>query len=245
MAWIFDAVVFFLLLGMIYALSSEGLWGAALMFFNALFAAMITMNFYEPLAQVIGTNAEFLSGYADALCILVIFTVSLLILRLTTENLAPAMVRFPMPLYHLGRFIFAIGGSAVTMGMLLIAMDASPVQKKILGSMDYKSEPFFKVRFDKEILAFFQHETGYIFTRRGQPDPYHEFGNVHAFDPKGSWLLRAQEARPYPKGGDLFSDDAGAAPADGTAPKEGAAPGGAAPNTNPGMPGLQPPSTRL
>src|ERR1700733_3057412 len=163
---IVDLVTVVLILGMTWALTSEGLWGAALMFFNALFAAMITLNCYEPLAQLIGTNVEFLSGYADALCILLIFTVSLLILRLTTENLAPAMVRFPMPLYHLGRFIFAIGGSAVTMGVILIALDASPVQKKILGSMDYKSEPFFKVRFDKEILAFFQHQTGYIFTRR-------------------------------------------------------------------------------
>src|ERR1700761_7058408 len=112
MGWIFDAVVFFLLLGMTYALSSEGLWGAALMFFNSLFAAMITMNFYEPLAQAIGTNVDFLSGYADALCIMVIFTVSLLILRLATESLAPAMVRFPTPLYHLGRLIFGLLGSA-------------------------------------------------------------------------------------------------------------------------------------
>lgn len=239
MAWIFDAVVFFLILGMTYALSSEGLWGAALMFFNALFAAMITLNFYEPLAQMIASNVDFLSGYADALCILVIFTVSLLILRLITENLAPAMVRYPTPLYHAGRFVFAVLGSAVTMGMILIALDASPVNKKILGSMDYKSVPFFKVRLDKEMLAFFQWSTGYVFTRNGPPDPYKEFGNVRAFDPRGDWLLRAQQARPYPKGQDLFADDSGsseggAAPAEGGAPAAGGAPGA---TKEAGMPG--------
>ena len=143
-----------------------------------------------------------------------------------------------MPLYQLGRFLFAVGGAGVTIGMILIALDASPVQKKILGSMDYKSEPFFKVRLDKEILAFFQHETGYVFTHRGPADPYHEFGNVHAFDPKGDWLLRAQEARPYPKGADLFAEES-AAPADGAAPKDGAAPGTPAPG-GPGMPGGPP-----
>lgn len=238
MAWIFDAVVFFLMLGMTYALSSEGLWGAALMFFNALFAAMITMNFYEPLAQLIATNLDFLSGYADALCILVIFTVSLLILRLITENLAPAMVRYPMPLYHAGRFVFAVLGSAVTMGMLLIALDASPVNKKILGSMDYKSVPFFKVRFDKEILALFQWSTGYVFTRNGPPDPYKEFGNVRAFDPKGDWLLRTQMARPYPKGEDLFADEGGGGAAEGgAAPAEGAAPGAPGATKEAGLPG--------
>ncbi len=204
---IVDLVTIVLILGMTWALTSEGLWGAALMFFNALFAAMITLNCYEPLAQLIGTNAEFLSGYADALCILVIFTVSLLLLRLTTENFAPAMVRFPMPLYHLGRFIFGLLGSAITMGMIMIALDASPVNKKILGAMDYKYKPFYGLRLDKELLAYFQHSTGYIFTRVGQADPYKEFGNVRAFDPKGDWLLRSQEARPYPKGEDLFADE--------------------------------------
>lgn len=219
---IIDLVTLLLLAGMTWALTSEGLWGAALMCFNALFAAMLTMNFYEPLAKLIGDNVDFLSGYADALCILVIFTVSLLILRLITENLAPAMVRYPMPLYHAGRFIFGLLGSAITMGMILIALDASPVNKKILGAMDFKYKPFYGIRLDKEILAFFQHETGYVFTKRGQPDPYREFGNVHAFDPKGDWLLREEEARPYPKGAVSFEDESAAPAAD--APKEGAAP---------------------
>ncbi len=241
-----DLVALVLIAGMTWALTSEGLWGAALMFFNSLFAAMITMNFYEIPARLIAEKVDFLSGYGDALCILLIFTVTLLILRLITENFAPAMVRFPMPLYHAGRFIFGVLGAAVTMGMIMIALDASPVHKKILGAMDYKYEPFFKIRLDKEILAFFQHETGRVFTARGPADPYHEFGNVNAFDPKGDWLLRTEIARPYPKGDNIFDDEAAGPAADGAAPKEGAAPaGGAAPNTNPGMPGLQPPPTRL
>ena len=232
MAWIFDAVVFFLILGMTYALSSEGLWGAALMFFNTLFASMITLNFYEPLAQIIASNLDFLSGYADALCILVIFTVSLLILRLTTENLAPAMVRYPMPLYHAGRFVFAVLGSAVTMGMLLIALDASPVNKKILGSMDYKSVPFFKLRLDKEMLAFFQWSTGYVFTRNGPPDPYKEFGNGSAPSTRRrTGSSEPQKARPYPKGERPLrrrrpARPRRAAPAEGGRPRPpGAAPG--------------------
>jgi hypothetical protein len=231
---IVDLGVLVLTLGMTYALMSEGLWGACLMFFNALFAAMITMNCYEPLAQLIGTNVEFLSGYADALSIMLIFTVTLVAIRLTTENFAPAMVRFPTPLFHLGRVVFGLLGSAVTMGIILIALDASPVNKKILGAMDYKYRPFFGLRLDKEILAYFQHATGYIFTRVGNQDPYKEFGNVRAFDPKGDWLLREQEARPYPKGEDLFAEES----ASSAAPAEGGAAGAGGNVANPpGMPG--------
>src|SRR5262245_47683096 len=98
-----DAVLAFLILGMTYVLASEGLWGAALMFFNVLFAAIIAFNFYEPLAALLATNVGFLAGFADTLCLLGIFIVALVLLRLTTETLAPAMVRFPTAIYHIGR----------------------------------------------------------------------------------------------------------------------------------------------
>ena len=232
MGMIVDMVAVLLILGMTYALMSEGLWGAALMFFNALFAALITMNCYEPLAQVIGTNVSFLSGYADALCILLIFTVTLLLMRLATEAMAPSMIRFPAPVFHLGRIIFGFAGSMVTMGVLLLALDASPVNKKILGSIDYKSKPMYGVRLDKEILAFFQWSTGQIFTRQGPTrDPFKEYGNARVFDPKGRWLLNAQDARPY--GTDKVLEDE--KPAEAAAPAEGAAAPGA-----PGMPTAKP-----
>lgn len=219
---IVDLVVGLLILGMTYALMCEGLWGAALMLFNALFAAMVALNCYEPLAQLIATNVSFLSGMADAMCILVIFTVTLLIMRLITENLAPSMVRFPMPLYHLGRIVFALGGSLVTTGILLIALDASPVQKRIFGAMDYKYQPFFKTRLDKEVLAFFQYSTGQIFTRQGPRDPFKEYGNTRVFDPKGDWLLRSQAARPHGKG-DILGEETKAGTAEGQ-PAEGGEP---------------------
>ena len=223
MAMILDLVVVILIAGMTYALMSEGLWGAALMFFNTLFATMITLNCYEPFAQLIGTNISFFSGFADAFCILVIFTVSLLILRLITEAMAPSMVRFPSAVYHIGRILFAFAGSLLTIGVLLLALDASPVHKKILGSVDYKYKPFFGTRFDKEILALFQYSTGQIFTRQGDKrDPFDQYGNARVFDPKGRWLLNTQEARPY--GTEKVIEDEKAAET--AAPAEGgAAPG--------------------
>ncbi len=49
-------------------------------------------------------------GFSDTLCLLGLFCVSLVVLRLTTETLAPAMVRFPMPIYHAGRLLFGLAG---------------------------------------------------------------------------------------------------------------------------------------
>ena len=120
MSWIPDAVIAVLILGLTYALSSEGLWGAALMFFNVLFAGMIAFNFYEPLAALIDTTGVNW-GMSDTICLIVLFSVSVLILRLTTEHLAPTMVRFPTPVYHIGRLVFGLAASVVTIAILTLA----------------------------------------------------------------------------------------------------------------------------
>jgi uncharacterized membrane protein required for colicin V production len=231
---IVDLCVLALVGGITYALMSEGLWGSALMFFNVLFAALIAFNFYEPLAQLIVDNAgpeSFISSFADSLCMMVLFVVSLLLLRLATETLSPSMVRFPTPLYHLGRIIFGLGGALVMMAMLLLGYEASPVQKKMLGVMDYKHKPFFSERFDRDFLAFFQYSTGYTFARNGagEPDPAREFpGRPMLFDPRAEWLLIHQHYRPY--GTEQILEEP---PAEGGATTTPAANAGGGPGPNP------------
>jgi hypothetical protein len=197
-AFVIDAVLVFLIAGLTYALMSEGLWGAALMFFNVLFAGIIAFNFYEPLARLLATNVSFLSGFADTLCMMTLFIVAVLLLRLTTETLAPMMVRFPTPVYHAGRVLFALGGSLVTLAIILLAFEAAPVHKRVFTTVDFKSRPPFRLGIDHEWLGFFQYTTGQIFARQGPSrDWMGEYGNARVFDPKGEWLINHQDARPY------------------------------------------------
>src|SRR4051794_13006545 len=158
-----NLLVALLILGMTYALSSEGLWGACLMFFNVLFGGLIAFNFYEPLAQKLAENVPFLSGFADTLCLLSLFIVATFILRLTTESLAPAMVRFPTPVYHLGRWVFGLACGALTVAILLLGFETAPVHKKIFGVIDYKALVPYNQGIEREWLAFFQYTTGQIF----------------------------------------------------------------------------------
>ena len=93
---------------------------------------------------------------------------------MTTETIAPAMVRFPMPVYHVGRLIFGLGGAAVTMAIVILAFHAAPVHKKIFGSIDYETKPPFGLGLDHQWLGFFQYETGAVFSNlgSGKRDPY-------------------------------------------------------------------------
>jgi uncharacterized membrane protein required for colicin V production len=202
---IINLIIVGLVLGLTYALTSEGLWGAALMFFNVVFAGMIAFNFYEPLAQLLDRSG-LTWGFNECLCLLVLFGVSVVALRLTTETLAPAMVRFPMPIYHAGRLVFGLAGACVTMAILILAFDTAPVHKKVFKAYAYDSHPPFGAGFDHHWLGFFQHETGAVFVQynKGKPDPYHEYGmsggqghSINLFDPKGEWLINHQNWRPY------------------------------------------------
>lgn len=232
---IINLIIVGLILGLTYALTSEGLWGSALMFFNILFGALIAFNFYEPLAVLLDrTGINW--GFSDTLCMLGLFCVSVLFLRMTTETIAPAMVRFPMPVYHFGRFIFGLGGAVITVAVIVLAFHAAPVHKKIFMAVDYKSKPPFGMGIDHQFLGFFQHVTGAIFAQYGAGgrDPFREYGHggaVKLFDPRAEWLINHQEARPYGDESILGGEEGGEGKAQGQAPGGGrrGAPGGPPP----------------
>jgi hypothetical protein len=241
MAVIMDLIICFLILGLTYALTSEGLWGAALMFFNALFSAMIAFNFYEPVATLIDSTG-IPWGFSDTLSMLGLFCISVVLLRMTTETIAPAMVRFPTPVYHFGRFVFGIGGALVTIAIVILAFHTAPIHKKIFTTVKYDTKPPFNMGLDHQWLGFFQYETGAVFTAfggSGQRDPFGAYGRtrtgtripVRVFDPRAKWLLEHQDARPY---GDDQDKVITAEAAPGAAEAAPAA-GGAAPA--PGPPG--------
>lgn len=229
--WVLDLIFLVITLGMTYALLSEGMWGAALMFFNALFAGLITFNFYEPLAKVLAESASFMTDYADMVCILVLFGATLFALRLTTDSIAPGMVRFPSILYWLGGVVFGLGASVITTGIILLAFQAAPVHKKVLGSITYDSKPPFKMGLDHQWLALFQQSSGVPFARYHEeypPDRFGYFGRgagMNLFDPNAEWLIRHQEARPHGEGA-IQPTDGGDSGGGGGQPMAGGAGGG-------------------
>lgn len=229
-SWVIDLVITILILGMTYALTSEGLWGAALAFFNVLFSAVIALNFYEPLAQLLADNVSAVASFADVICLGLLFLVTFVVLKVVTESIAPTMVRFPTPVYHLGRLIFGAGASIIAAAFLLLLFHVAPVDRHIFGVIDYDYKPPWKFGLDRKMLAFFQYTTGNTFPRTGSGlgQPGSEYADTFVFDPRGAWLLEHQNARPFP------SDGTGKVPEQEAAPAEG---GGAEGQGQPGAPG--------
>lgn len=238
-----DTLLVALMLFMTYVLTSEGAWGATLMFFNVLFGGLIAFNFYEPLADLVDSTGVGW-GFSDMVAMMLIFCASVLLLRLATESLAPASVRFPNPVYQVTRLVFSLATTVLTFSIILLAFQAAPVHKKVFGYIDYQSKPPFGMGFDHGWLSFFQYTMGDIFARYGSGvrDPYSTYGKtgnqymqVHLFDPRGRWLLDRQEARPYGEGPILEESGGGG---------EGAPTGGEAGAGGAGQPGAGPAGSR-
>jgi len=229
MSLIFDLIVVALLFFCFIAISSEGFWGAALAFFNVIFAALIAMNFADKLATKIISTASFLSGFADCLSLGGIFAVTLLALRFATDYLAPGKLRLPAPIEGIGKLVFGAAASVVLVGFLLVVLQAAPVHKKILWGM-YAPEtqkPPFGLGVDKIALQLVQTSLNGPFKKAGSS----------GFDPD-TWVAGKTAARPY----DNTADEA--SPAEGTTPESGGTPtgganaaGGAPPQNSPGIPG--------
>lgn len=233
MAIIVDLVIVVLILGITYALVSEGLWGSALMFFNCLFSLCIALNFYEPLATLLSSNVPAVAGGADAACFALLFLITLVILRVITEQVAPTAVRFPSIVYNIGRIVFGLAGAVLVVGVLLLCFHMAPVHKKMFGSVDHDTKPPFGMGLDRRLLAFFQFTTGYSFARYGNSTVDREFADAHVFDRNGRWLIDHEDARPFGDGWranaaseiPASSDDAPAGPSGSNSPR---VPGGTA-----------------
>lgn len=189
--WVIDLVIVVLILGVTYALSSEGAWGAALMFFNVMFAGLLAFNFYEWLARMLIEAAPGMGYWADMLCLGGLFLVLIIVFRLATDSIAPGMVRLPSPIYQLGRLGFGLGTAAMLAGILLCLYNTAPVHRKMFGTLDYDKKPPFGQGLDRKWLAFVQ------YTSEGAFSDYRRDGSMRVFDPNGSWLIDHQNGRPY------------------------------------------------
>jgi hypothetical protein len=124
--------------GVTIAFWREGLLTALTMTINIVLAGLAAFAFFEPIAGLLvpGLAGSFLAGYEDALCLIVLFTVSLGLLRLITNNLASAHLEYPAVVRQGGSAVFALVAGYLTSGFLLCVLQTLPWQVDFLG-FDY------------------------------------------------------------------------------------------------------------
>ena len=136
--WVF---VFFSFLGMVGFVAlrwKDGLWGAILITFNLVFAILISLNYYESLAQKIAGSLQVGLFYWDGLMFLMLLMFPFSLLNIITDKLSRVIVAFPkpveyivMPFLLLFIAVFLIGGAT----FYLVQIGAT-APKPVAGRVD-------------------------------------------------------------------------------------------------------------
>jgi Colicin V production protein len=185
-----------IMLGLAYVYLVDGLATAFTMFCNVFLAGLIAFNFWEPLADLLepAFARSFFAGYEDALCLVILFSITLGLLRLATNSLSFAAIYFHPLLQRIGGAFFGLASGYLLSGFLLCVFQTLPWHERFMGFQpEYDpKEPGLRQSLppDRVWLAL-MHRAGLgPFARGDNP----------TFDPEATFELRYARYRRYGDG---------------------------------------------
>ncbi len=173
----------------IVALSfNKGLWRNMITLVNALFAALLAMNYFEPLAEKLkGWNDTF-DFLWDMLAAWLIFAFAMLALRIVTDRLTTLKVRFIKPVDLGGGIFFSLWTGWIVACFAAFTLHVSPLPRNAVEASPASSS--FILAPDRLWLGFTQKQS---YGALGRADSAADADYV--FDPQGDFILRYAASR--------------------------------------------------
>ena len=150
--------IFFICVAMLW---NEGMWSNALTLINAVLAALVATNYFEPAAAALDKSGR-LPTYTYLLDYLVlwgIFFVAFTVFRAFTDAISKYRVRFKLPVEQAGRVIFAAATGWVLVCLALMTLHTAPLARtSFRGSFQQEplSNNFLGMAPDRMWLGFVQ-----------------------------------------------------------------------------------------
>ena len=132
MTMIFPALMVVIFIAVAISLYTEGLWGNALRLINAVTAALLATNFFEPLANWLEGMMPAYGYLCDFLAMWLVFGVSMGVLRAMTDYASKVKVRFLKIVDQVGSGILACCVAAVMVSFVATTMHTAPLGEKFL-----------------------------------------------------------------------------------------------------------------
>lgn len=147
-----------------WVVASEGIWGAALTFLSVIFAGLIAMNYFEPVAGMLDAQVPAWRNRFDFIAMLGIFAVAVSVLRESAARIAPVSIEVHPYFYQAGRWVFAAATGYVTIGILLTSLHTVNLPfRAFLGFRPEAKNLMDVTAPDRQWMAFTQHVSEKIF----------------------------------------------------------------------------------
>lgn len=156
MDMIFSAVLVGIVGIVAWCVAEEGPFGAGITLLSVIFAGLLAMNFFEPVAAALEGP---LRRYADVASLVGLFAILVFGFRSLTDKLAPTTIELDARVYQFGRWFLGAAAGYVTMAFLLTALHTAPLPASFLGFKPERKNLFDVDAPDRRWLAFTQHVT--------------------------------------------------------------------------------------
>ena len=183
----------FLFLFLVFLISAaalwfQGFWNCLITFINLIFAGLVAMSFYEPLAGVFPNSMD---AMADFVGLWGVFIIAFGVFRIASDMLCRDKVVFNMPVEMTGRSIMAIWTAWVFICFTCMSLHMAPLGKEPFngGFSEPMSASFLGLSPDRQWLAFTQsRSTGAL-------------SGDNEFDPKSTFVIKFRQHRVKHEGG--------------------------------------------
>jgi hypothetical protein len=125
----------FIMVIVTYAFWQEGALTAFTMMCNVFVAGLVAFSYWEPIAAELDPllAGTILHGYEDSVCLVALFSLTLGLLRLATNNLANRLVDYHPVLQQGGSVICGLMTGYLASGFLLCVLQTLPWHRNFMG----------------------------------------------------------------------------------------------------------------
>jgi hypothetical protein len=178
MVTIVMCLVLFACMAMLY---NDGLWSNAIRLVNVVTAALLAMNFFEPLASWLEGMQPSYTYFWDFISLWGLFIVFSIIFRMLTDRVSQVKVRFLKLADQIGSCVLALWIGWVMVCFSMVTLHVAPLAKNCLSdSFQPEQRMFFSLAPDRQWLAF---------TQKMSRGPYETSASEKTmFDPNGEFL---------------------------------------------------------
>lgn len=185
-----------------YAQYRNGLFSSFAMLIMVFLSGLVAFGFWEPIADLLDpafqNNA--LAGTEDLIVLLTLFSVTLLILRVSANYIAPEMIEENGIVQHFGAGAVGIVTGYFLAGFLLCAMQTLPLDERFLDfEPPAEKEPVYRSIYpsDRVWLSLMRHAGATPYSWKEDPTPAGSSNVDHykTFDQGATFELRYQRYR--------------------------------------------------
>lgn len=181
-------IVILIVLICVAVVGTDGLWHSVITFFNVMFAATLTMNYFEPASLWLDSKMPTFTFVVDILMYWGLFFTFALVFRILTGLISKVRVRFLKPVDFAGGILVSLWTGWILASFTLTSLHLAPLPLNSMGGAfqpEPQSQMFMSMGPDRKWLALMQKLSKGSFSRKApdnEPDKY-------VFDPESKFIL--------------------------------------------------------